>query len=132
MKSFLVRERVKLMRKAFPYYYKKLDQSTFSSHLTWAKFPVLVNSSEKGELSPSLLTLKFVRIILETWSSTNSTGLYCNSINIHIISNYVFQKLGFFLCKAEQSLWGMDLQEEKDQNNTEKLFRKTLKKKGVY
>ena len=47
---------------------------------------------------------------------------------------YFFQ-MGFIPCKAEQPLQGMELQEkeeEKDEKDMGKLFRKNPKKKGVY
>ena len=47
---------------------------------------------------------------------------------------YIFFKLGFTPCKAEQPLQGMELQEKKAQKrlqDTENLFRKNLQLKDV-
>ena len=51
---------------------------------------------------------------------------------MHIIN---FLKLNFTPCKAEQLLRGIELQEkeeENDEKDVEKLFRKSPRKKGVY
>ena len=51
---------------------------------------------------------------------------------MHILN---FLKLNFTPCKAEQLLRGIELQEkeeENDEKDVEKLFRKSPRKKGVY
>ena len=47
------------------------------------------------------------------------------------IENFLF----FFLCKTEQPIWDMELQEkeeEKDEKHKRKMFRVNLTIKGIY